>query len=360
MRTIQTPVDMLPKFHKLLIFSFLFGKFAVAQMPFDSLRLIASAEVYFDIGESVIRSDADTTLKNFAKNLPDSARLSFRITAHTDAIGHQESNLQLSKARAQAVHNSLIILGLPDSLFQTEVFGENKPIANNNTKAGRQRNRRATVEVFSLIRMIRLNGRIFDPESSAGIESEVIVHTRSFRDTVLTDSSGNFESAVPIGENFGVDVFAPGYFFETQMQRAIVGKIEPLKIPLKPVRVGASIDLNNFYFVGGQAVLLSRSEPELPKLLKFMQINPFIQIEVAGHVNVPNRPPIDEQSTSFDLSLRRAKLVHDYLRDNGIEDIRLHYKGYGNWQMRYPKANSALQQSLNRRVEIKVVGINGK
>lgn len=348
---------MFTKVYKALAVSLLFATSLAAQLPFDSLRLMSSTEVYFDFGKSDIRADADATLRNFVQSLPDSSRLSFRITAHTDAIGNVESNLKLSQARAQAVRDTLAALGLADSLFQAEVFGESQPVASNDTESGRQQNRRATVEVFKLTRMIRLNGRVFDPETGAGIEGEVIVHTRSFRDTMQTDSTGKFTSTVPIGENFGVDVFAPGYFFDTQIQRAIVGELKPLTIPLKPVRIGASVDLNNFYFVGNEAILLERSKPELPKLLKFMQLNPFVQIEVAGHINLPNQPLVAEDSWNFDLSVRRAKLVHDYLLKSGVDQIRVTYQGYGNWQMRFPKATSELQQSLNRRVEIKVVGL---
>ncbi len=344
-------------FCKLLIISSLFVNSVAAQMPFDSLRLLSSTEVYFASGKSDIRADADAALRNFVQSLPDSSRLNFRITAHTDAIGNVESNLKLSQARAQAVRDTLVALGLPDSLFQAEVFGESQPVASNDTETGRQQNRRATVEGFQLMRMIRLNGRVFDPETSVGIAGEVIVHTRSFRDTIRTDTTGKFTSSVPIGENFGVDVFAPGYFFDTQIQRAVIGEIKPLVIPLKPVRVGASVDLNNFYFVGNEAILLERSKPELPKLLKFMRLNPFVQIEVAGHINRPNQPPVLEDSWNFDLSVRRARLVHDYLLESGIDQIRLTYQGYGNWQMRFPKATTDLQQSLNRRVEIKVVGL---
>lgn len=345
------------KICNVLVISLLLAKMVAAQMPFDSIRLIHSAEVYFDFGKSDIRADADTTLQNLVRALPDSAHLRITITAHTDSIGNVENNLQLSQARAQAVREALVALGLPDSLFRAEVFGESQPIADNDTETGRQRNRRATIEVHKLTRMIRLRGRVVDPETGAGIASEVIVHTRSFQDTMLTDTTGSFASSVPIGENFVVDVFAPGYFFDTQIQRAIVGEIKPLTIPLKPVRVGASVDLSNFYFVGGRAILLDRSKPELPKLLKFMRLNPFVQIEIAGHINYPNRPRVSKNSDNFDLSVRRARLVHDYLLDNGVEQIRLTYKGYGNWEMRFPKAKTALQQSLNRRVEIKVTGM---
>jgi outer membrane protein OmpA-like peptidoglycan-associated protein len=47
--------------------------------------------------------------------------------------------------------------------------------------------------------------------------------------------------------------------------------------------------------------------------------------------------------------------VYDYLIEKKVEASRLTYKGYGNWQMRYPKARSNRDQELNRRVEIRVL-----
>lgn len=341
----------------LLFFTWLFTNIGFAQIPFDSLRLLTSTEVYFDFGKFDIRPDANVTLQDFVKSLPDNAGLKLKITAHTDAVGNNESNLQLSENRATAVRDALTALGLSDSIFQTKVFGENRPVATNDTDDGRQRNRRATIEAFQLVRMIKINGKIVNPENGEGISGEVIVHTPSFRDTMQTDTSGTFEATLPIGENFGVDVFAPGYFFETQILKAVVGEVPRLEIPLKPLKVGASIDIKNLYFVGNQDTLLKRSEPELPKLLKFMQLNPFITIEIAGHINRPNQPPVTESSWDYDLSVRRAKRIYNYLLENGIEQIRMNFKGYGNWQMRYPKARDETQQALNRRVEIKVVAV---
>lgn len=341
----------------LLAMVLLIGNTAFAQVPFDSLRLLTAIEVYFDFGKADIRPEADAALQNLVQNLPDSSRLRIRITAHTDAVGNPESNLQLSERRAQAVMDKLVAFSVSDSLFQTSVFGENRPVATNNTDAGRQLNRRATVEVFKQVRMIKINGKVVNPDTGEGISGEVIVHTREFRDTIYTDTTGTFTADLPAGEMFGVDVFAPGHFFETIYQRAVVGRVPRLEIPLKPLVPGAAIDLKHLYFVGNQDTLLKRSEPELPKLLKFMRLNPLLQIEIAGHINLPNQPPVSEDSWNYDLSVRRAKRVYDYLITNGIDSIQLVYKGYGNWQMRYPRARDETQQALNRRVEIKVLSV---
>ncbi len=51
----------------------------------------------------------------------------------------------------------------------------------------------------------------------------------------------------------------------------------------------------------------------------------------------------------------RALVVYNYLLRYGISEERISYKGYGNWEMRFPNAQTERQQSANRRVEIKIL-----
>ena len=51
------------------------------------------------------------------------------------------------------------------------------------------------------------------------------------------------------------------------MIKALAGKIPPLDIELQPANEGEVADIENLYFVGDQAILLPKSEPELPKIL---------------------------------------------------------------------------------------------
>ena len=90
-------------------------------------------------------------------------------------------------------------------------------------------------------------------------------------------------------------------------------------------------------------------------VLAFMKFNDDLKIEIGGHINKPNEPPVSENSSSFILSKERAQAVYNYLIDNGISKDRLTYKGYGNFEMLYPRAETPIQEQMNRRVELKVV-----
>ncbi len=344
---------------KVLFFAFLLVAYgSAAQMPFDTLFPIYSKSVYFDVGKADIRSDADATLRQLVQELPDSFKIAIRITAHTDAVGNNETNQKLSEARANAVLNALVNTGVSDSIFTAQAFGETNPIANNSTDKGRQLNRRATIEVLRPMRMLYVRSKVIDCETLNGIECDIVIHTKSFRDTIRTDKDGNYTAAVPAGEVFGLDVYAWDYFYESRLLKGTIPEIKMINtLKLQPVRVGAKMAIRNLYFVGNQDTLLAISEPELPKVLKFMQYNHTISIEIGGHINHPNQPLVTEDTWNYDLSVRRAKRVYNYLIENGISADRLSYKGYGNWEMLFPNARDKFQQEQNRRVEIKVVGM---
>jgi len=323
---------------------------------FDSLMVLEKQEIYFDFGQHDLRPEADSFLTQVALVCAGKANIKVKITAHTDAIGSNVANQSLSLRRGDAVKQALIAKGIAAEKIGATVFGEEDPIASNDTEAGRQRNRRATVEVMELIPMVYLSGQIKDQETGLGIQADVIVRTKETRDSIRTDSAGYFKSAVPDGAVVGIDVYAKGYFFETQMTKVSRGKnFAPIEIPLPIIKVGEKVAIKNLYFVGDQAVLLERSLPELPKILKFMQLNDRTAIEIGGHVNVPNKAPGFASDDEVDLSLRRAQLVYDYLIENKISPDRLQFKGYGNAQMKYPTATSLKHQEMNRRVEIKII-----
>lgn len=339
----------------LCLFSF-FSFFLFAQNDIvQKNQKILSKEVYFDFGKYTIRPDADSTLREILAFCDNRKNISIHMTAHTDAIGSDANNLTLSKNRMAAVQQFLEERGLQADSISTAVFGEKNPVANNDTETGRRQNRRATIDIYEFQKLFKIEGEVRDKETGKGIEADVIVRTKDTRDSIRTDTSGRFESLVPLGAVVGVETYAKGYFLESVMLKALPNRMPELKIDLPPIRAGEAIDLKNLYFVGNQAVLLDKSKPELPKILKFMQINSCAKIEIAGHINLPNRPPVGETTWHYDLSVNRAKLIYDYLLVNGIPEKRLAYKGYGNWEMRYPKARTEQLQAKNRRVEIRIL-----
>ena len=73
---------------------------------------------------------------------------SYKIQGHTDNRGKESFNKTLSTRRAKAVKDYLISQGIDKSILTHEGFGSEQPIADNNTKAGREKNRRVVFEII--------------------------------------------------------------------------------------------------------------------------------------------------------------------------------------------------------------------
>lgn len=337
----------------LLLFSFLFH--SLFGQVIDTTQFVLSDKVLFDFGKYELTTAADSTIHQIATRITNLKNYEIKITAHTDAIGSNQNNMILSQNRAQAVSEILIQKGIPTETISTHIFGEENPETDNETELGRQLNRRVTIDVFKKIKLLSLKGNITDADTGEKIQADVVIRTKTNKDSIQTDTAGNFLTYLPLGTVGGIDIYAKGYFFETQMFK-VTPTTKGFFIQLKKTAIGAKVDIKNLYYKGNQAVLLSRSMPELPKLLKFMELNDSLKIEIAGHINRPNHPPVDKLSWDYKLSIKRAKMVYDYLLENNISADRVSYKGYGNRYMRFPRARSEREQALNRRVEIVIIG----
>lgn len=319
----------------------------------DTLFQLEKRQIYFQYDEAVFLPGADSVLQETAAWLGGSPERRVRIRTHADARGSLEYNQALSEQRAEAVRDSLLARGVLAEQLIIAARGEQDPVADNETAEGRQANRRADLEWGQWIRLTPVQGQITDDSTGQGIAAEVILRSKIYRDTFATDSTGFFEILAPEGEVIGLEVVSKGYLFETQMLKVTSG-LKPIQIPLGQAYAGAVADLQDLFFVGNQDTLLEKSMPALFQLLRFMQVNSDLKVEIGGHINHPFAPPVDITSWNYGLSLRRAKRVYQFLIDNGISPDRMTFVGYGNWQMRYPRPVSEWEQSQNRRVEIKV------
>lgn len=104
-----------------------------------------AALIHFDPNSARIRGDAYKLLNEYAKALksPALADAVLVIAGHTDAIGSDERNLQLSQERAQAVRDYLVERGIAPDRLIAKGYGEAYPVASNDTEADRERNRRS-------------------------------------------------------------------------------------------------------------------------------------------------------------------------------------------------------------------------
>lgn len=112
-------------------------------------QYLAKSKVVFGISDYKLVGSSVVFSGNFARKFlscPGNATL--YITGHTDWVGDEETNRLVSLARAQSFANALIKQGIPADRIVFEGLGDSKPIGDNSTRSGRQKNRSIDVELI--------------------------------------------------------------------------------------------------------------------------------------------------------------------------------------------------------------------
>jgi len=119
---------------------------AALPTPQECVRRINAAlderKITFAPGSTEIDPDAMETIDTVADLLRECQQVKMEIGGHTDSQGRETMNLQLSQARADAVLNAIMGRRVLTSNLTARGYGEERPVASNETEDGRERNRR--------------------------------------------------------------------------------------------------------------------------------------------------------------------------------------------------------------------------
>lgn len=105
--------------------------------------------VFFDLGKATLRPTSYAELGRLTKLLNDVPTLRIEISGHTDNTGSLQTNKKLSEARAKAVVDFLIAEGIDAGRLEYKGYAYFQPVASNDTKEGRQENRRVEFKILS-------------------------------------------------------------------------------------------------------------------------------------------------------------------------------------------------------------------
>ncbi len=104
--------------------------------------------IYFETDSFSILPESKPELDRLVSFLINNPDLSVEIQGHTDDTGNEQKNQELSELRAHSVFNYLISNDIEKSRLASKGYGQQSPVASNNTSEGRQLNRRTTVKII--------------------------------------------------------------------------------------------------------------------------------------------------------------------------------------------------------------------
>jgi outer membrane protein OmpA-like peptidoglycan-associated protein len=103
--------------------------------------------ILFDTGKSSIKAESTSVMVDIIQILNEYPNAKFTVEGHTDSVGSESTNQKLSESRANSVRDFLIDKGIAADRLTAIGYGEAKPIATNNTRAGRAQNRRVEINL---------------------------------------------------------------------------------------------------------------------------------------------------------------------------------------------------------------------
>jgi outer membrane protein OmpA-like peptidoglycan-associated protein len=115
----------------------------------EGIHVTFASGLLFDFDSDVVRGNARSNLDALASSLDQYDKSDLLIVGHTDDVGSDGYNQDLSERRARSAARHLQSRGVARSRVHTDGLGESEPVATNDSEAGRQRNRRVEVAIYA-------------------------------------------------------------------------------------------------------------------------------------------------------------------------------------------------------------------
>lgn len=267
--------------------------------------------IFYSINEAGLNITNKKILNDFVK---DKDIIDIKIYGYSDFLGTKEQNIILSQKRADNVKSYLINLELNSS-----TISECKGLG---------------IHKFSTI------------ENRTNPEDRGIMHHRKV--SIIASYYDMHNTIEKI---------------EDEVEEEDDDEEKPVVIPIfkeidiEDYEAGSTIVFQNILFHGGSHRVKEESMPALYQLLRLMQQNSSLKIQIDGHICCHDGPGdgYDIDAKDYNLSTNRAKAVYDFLIKNGISEDRMSYFGYSSMYRLYPEERTWKEEDLNRRVEIVIV-----
>ena len=156
---------------------------------------------------------------------------------------------------------------------------------------------------------------------------------------------------LPVGADYAFSAASEGYLFHSEnfsLKNSDGNTPYQKDIAMKQITVGSSLVLNNIFYSSASSSLLKESFAELNTLVKLLNENPSLKVEIEGHTD-----NVGSEQYNNNLSQKRADAVKNYLVEKGIAESRLKSRGYG---FTKPIADNSTEEgrAKNRRTQIRI------
>jgi outer membrane protein OmpA-like peptidoglycan-associated protein len=201
-----------------------------------------------------------------------------------------------------------------------------------------------------------LKGVITDAKTNQPLEASIELVDNDKNQVLATfksnSASGKYLVTLPSGKNYGIAVKKDSYLFHSENFNIPEGadyQEYTKDVALKKIEIGSVIVLKNIFFDFDKATIRPESANELERLIKLLNDNPTIKIELSSHTDSKG-----SDDYNMKLSDSRSKSVVEYLIGKGISSSRLVAKGYGETKPVDTNDTDAGRQN-NRRTEFKIL-----
>ncbi|MBN1252672.1 MAG: OmpA family protein [Bacteroidales bacterium] len=204
--------------------------------------------------------------------------------------------------------------------------------------------------------VVLIYGNVYNAKTkepiSAGLQYEILPEGIIAGYAYSNPTDGAYKIVIPYGKNYSFMANAQNFLSVSEnlnLDTASTYKEIKRDLYLVPIEIGQTIRLNNIFFDFNSQSLKSESFPELNRVVKVLNENPNLEIEMAGHTD-----NVGIADANLKLSEERAHAVKNYLVSKNIDENRIISKGYGESKPVAENNNDEGRQ-LNRRVEFTIL-----
>jgi OmpA-OmpF porin, OOP family len=116
--------------------------------PVEVGEIIRLNNIFFDYNQASMNNESFAELDRLVELMVQNPNMKIEISGHTDSEGADAYNLKLSQDRATTVENYLLGKNISKTRVVTKGYGESKPLASNDTEAGKAQNRRVEFKIL--------------------------------------------------------------------------------------------------------------------------------------------------------------------------------------------------------------------